>query len=110
MDVINWKEELLPYQQAVDEMIVKFKSIQREFKKKEIHSPIEQINGRVKTISSILEKAAKKNIPVSKALEKLEDIAGVRIICRFVEDIDKVVSIIKKETISICKFLKKKIT
>lgn len=96
MDVINWKEELLPYQQAVDEMIIKFKSIQREFKRKGIHSPIEQVDGRVKAISSILDKANKRNIPSNKALEKLEDIAGIRIICRFVEDIDRVVALIRE--------------
>lgn len=96
MEVINWREELLPYQQAVDEMIVKFKSLQREFNRMQIHSPIEQVEGRVKAISSILEKAAKRNIPSYLVFKKLEDIAGIRIICRFVEDIEKVVSLIKE--------------
>lgn len=95
MDIINWKEALLPYEQAVDELIIKFKSIQREFKRMEMHSPIEQVDGRVKAISSIMDKANKRNIPVNKALDKIEDIAGIRIICRFVEDIDKVASLIR---------------
>lgn len=63
MEIINWKEALLPYEQAVDELVVKFKSIQKEYDKLQMHSPIEQVNGRVKTISSIMDKANKRNIP-----------------------------------------------
>lgn len=50
----------------------------------------------MKTISSILEKAQKKEIPIEEIEDRIDDIAGVRIICQFVEDIDKVVEIIKK--------------
>lgn len=95
-DIINWQEELLPYQQAMEEIITKFRSIQREYKIKQKHCPIEQVDGRVKTITSIMDKANKRGIPITRALEKLEDVAGVRIICRFVEDIYKVVDIIRR--------------
>lgn len=96
MEIINWREELLPFEQAVDELVIKFKSIRREYIRKQLHSPIEQVEGRVKSVSSILDKANKRNIPVNKALYTLEDIAGVRIICRFVEDIDKVVALARE--------------
>ena len=46
--------------------------------------------GRVKSVSSILEKMQRKNIPFERMEEEVEDIAGVRIICQFVEDIEKV--------------------
>ena len=45
---------------------------------------------------SILEKAQKKKIPFEMIEEEMEDIAGIRIICQFVEDIDKVAQIIEK--------------
>jgi len=96
MEIINWKEVLLPYEQVVDELIVKFKSIKREYTMKGIHSPIEEVNGRVKSISSIIDKANKRNIPLERVFDKLEDISGIRIICRFVEDIEKVLSLIKE--------------
>ena len=96
MEIINWKEVLLPYEQAVDELIVKFNNIKREYKMKELHSPIELVDGRVKAIASIIDKANKRNIPLDCVFDKLEDISGVRIICRFVEDIDKVVSLIRE--------------
>lgn len=98
MEIQLWREILDPYVLAVDELVVKFNHIIDEYRKMGDYSPIEQVNGRVKTISSILEKAQKKNIALDNMEEEIEDIAGIRIICQFVEDINKVVEIIKKRT------------
>jgi putative GTP pyrophosphokinase len=98
MEIQLWREILDPYGLAVDELVVKFNHIIDEYRKMGGYSPIEQVNGRVKTISSILEKAQKKQINLEDIEEKVEDIAGIRIICQFVEDINKVVEIIKKRT------------
>ncbi len=95
MEIINWNELFIPYEQTVDELIAKFKGIGKQFKKLNQHSPIENVEGRVKTKSSILEKTNKKNISLDEITDKIEDIAGIRIICRFVEDIDKVISLIR---------------
>lgn len=95
MDIINWKQELLPFEQAVDELAVKFRAIKRCFERQSKHSPIESVEGRVKTVASIIEKSNKRNIALDKALDVLEDIAGIRIICRFVEDIYRVADIIR---------------
>ena len=96
MEIQLWREILDPYELAVDELIVKFNHIIREHQNVGAYSPIEQVDGRVKKISSILEKAQKKKIELDEIEEKIEDIAGIRIICQFVEDIDRVVEIIKK--------------
>ena len=95
MGITNWNTELLPYEQAVDEIVLKLKSVRRDFLRRQLHSPIEQVEGRVKSIASIIAKANDRNIPIDKALDVLEDIAGIRIICRFVEDIEKVVNMIR---------------
>lgn len=95
MAVIDWKIFLLPYEQAVEEMKVKFKSIRTELRTKNEYSPIEFVTGRVKQISSIIEKANKFDIPISRIDEEIEDIAGLRIMCQFVDDIHKVVDIIR---------------
>lgn len=95
MDIINWKEALFPYEQATNELYVKFNSIKKEFTSLDQHSPIELVQTRVKSISSILDKANKKDIPLNKIFESIEDIAGVRITCKFVEDIYKVVQLIR---------------
>lgn len=98
MEIQLWREILDPYALAVNELIVKFNHIIEEYKHVGAYSPIEQVTGRVKTISSILEKSQKKNMDLEYFEDKIEDIAGIRIICQFVEDIYKVVDIIKKRS------------
>jgi putative GTP pyrophosphokinase len=95
LEINNWKAMLIPYTQAVEELKVKFKSIRTELLSMDEYSPIEFVTGRVKKISSILDKAKKKNIPIEEIEEKIEDIAGIRIMCQFVEDIYKVIEIVR---------------
>lgn len=98
MEIQLWREILEPYALAVDEMLVKFNHIIAAYRKAGMYSPIEQVTGRVKTISSILEKAQKKNIDIEHMETAIEDIAGIRIICQFVDDIYKVVELIKNRS------------
>lgn len=93
--ILDWKRILIPYEQAVEELKIKFKSIRNGFKRADEYSPIEFVTGRVKEISSILEKARKLNVPLENIDTGIEDIAGIRIMCQLVEDIDKVVNLIK---------------
>lgn len=96
MDGRDWGKFLIPYEQAVEELKVKFKSIRVEFKKREEYSPIEFVTGRVKRVSSILEKAKRLNVPMEKLEEGIEDIAGIRIMCQFVEDIEQMAALIRE--------------
>ena len=98
MEIQLWREILDPYALAVNEIITKFNHIIDEYKHVGEYSPIELVTGRVKTISSILEKAQKKEIDLTHFEDSIDDIAGIRIICQFVEDIYKVVDIIKKRS------------
>jgi putative GTP pyrophosphokinase len=86
MDDKEWELFLAPYHQAVEELKVKFKGIRSLYDYEIDHSPIEFVTGRVKPIESIKEKAKRKNIPLHK-IETIQDIAGLRIMCQFVEDI-----------------------
>lgn len=95
METRLWREMLMPYYAAVEELKMKFKHIAKEFRDMGVYSPIETVKGRVKRIPSILEKAQKKDIDLEKIEEEIQDIAGVRIICQFVEDIEAVVEIIR---------------
>lgn len=98
MDIINWKDFLMPYNQCVEELVIKFKGIEKEYKTRGIHSPIEDVQGRVKKIGSILDKAKRKNIGYSQIEDKIEDIAGIRILCKFEDDIFQIVELIKQRT------------
>ena len=95
MEIQLWREILNPYELAVKEVMTKFNHLIKEHRDRGLYSPIEQVEGRVKTISSILEKCQKKKIDLEDIEERISDLAGVRVICQFVEDIDKVVEIIR---------------
>ncbi|HBZ52389.1 MAG TPA: GTP pyrophosphokinase [Eubacterium sp.] len=106
MEIQLWKDILAPYELAVNEITVKFEHIIKEYRGKGMYSPIEQVVGRVKSVSSILDKAQKKNFSIDEITEKIEDIAGIRIICQFYEDIFKVVDMIKSRSdmkVKVCK-------
>ena len=96
MAINDWKNFLMPYEQAVEEIKIKLKSIRKEFRRRNEYSPVEFVTGRVKEVSSILEKANKFEIPIDRVGYELEDIAGIRIMCQFVDDIDRVVEILRE--------------
>ena len=98
MEIQLWRSILCPYELAVRELIVKFEHIISEHRENDLYSPIEQVSGRVKSVSSILEKMQRKHIPMERMEEEVEDIAGIRIICQFEEDIDTVAAMIQKRT------------
>ena len=86
-ELIDWKKLLLPYECAVEELKVKFKNIRKELRANGQYSPIEFVTGRVKKVTSILEKVKRMDIEVEEIEDKIEDIAGMRIMCQMVEDI-----------------------
>lgn len=91
----HWDLFLAPYKQAIDEMKVKLKGMRGQFTMQSEHSPIEFVTGRVKPIASILDKATRKGISLEKLEEEMQDIAGVRMMCQFVDDIHRVVEILR---------------
>lgn len=77
------------YRCAIMEIETKFKVLNEQFSLEYDRNPIESIKTRVKSMDSIIKKVRRKKIPLS--LESLEqninDIAGVRVVCSFPEDI-----------------------
>ena len=98
MEIQLWRSILCPYELAVRELIVKFEHIISEHRENDLYSPIEQVSGRVKSVSSILEKMQRKHIHMERMEEEVEDIAGIRIICQFEEDIETVASLIQNRS------------
>lgn len=91
----SWDDFLAPYKQAVEELKVKLKGLRKQFERENIHSPIEFVTGRVKPIVSILDKASQKDIPIDKLGTEIQDIAGLRMMCQFVDDIEQVVELLR---------------
>lgn len=77
------------YQCAIMEIETKFRVLNQEYSLEYDRNPIEGIKTRVKSYESILKKIRKKNIPINleSIEENIRDIAGVRVICSFPEDI-----------------------
>lgn len=98
MELQMWKEILNPYALAVDELELKFNHMIKEYKQQGLYSPIEEVSGRVKSISSIISKAQKKGIDMNRIVEDVEDIAGIRLICQFTNDIYAVVDLIRSRS------------
>ncbi len=92
----HWDLFLAPYKQAVEELKVKLKGMRSQFELEGNYSPIEFVTGRVKPIASILDKANQKGIPLERLESEMQDIAGLRMMCQFVDDISKVVELIRK--------------
>ena len=95
----QWEIFLSPYKQAVDELKIKLKGMRSQFGIMSANSPIEFVTGRVKPVASIYDKALAKGIPFEPTAHlgnELQDIAGVRIMCQFVDDIATVTELIRQ--------------
>ncbi|KGP74344.1 GTP pyrophosphokinase [Pontibacillus yanchengensis] len=93
---MNWEMFLAPYNQAVDELKVKLKGMRAQYEYGSTHSPIEFVTGRVKPIQSILAKARERNIAYPDLEDEIQDIAGLRVVCQFVDDIYTVVGMLRQ--------------
>ena len=77
------------YTCAIMEIETKFKVLNRQFSLEQDHNPIETIKTRLKSVESIINKLKQKNLPFNvESVEKnLHDVAGIRVICPFIQDI-----------------------
>ncbi|MDX1807225.1 MAG: GTP pyrophosphokinase family protein [Paenisporosarcina sp.] len=94
----QWERFLEPYKQAVDELKVKLKGMRMQFEIENTNSPIEFVTGRVKPLASIYDKTLEKGIsfePSEQLAHELPDIAGLRMMCQFVDDIETVVELLR---------------
>ncbi|RKJ60849.1 GTP pyrophosphokinase family protein [Butyricicoccus sp. 1XD8-22] len=95
----QWDVFLSPYKQAVDELKIKLKGMRSQFGIRGNTSPIEFVTGRVKPLASIYDKSLEKGIPFEpseRLAEEMQDIAGLRIMCQFVDDITTVTNLIRQ--------------
>lgn len=77
------------YRCAIMEIETKFKVLNEQFSLEYDRNPIESIKTRVKSIEGIVRKVRKKEIPLTihSIEQNINDIAGVRVVCSFPEDI-----------------------
>ena len=95
---IEWEEFLDPYIQAVGELKIKLRGVRKQYRKQQRHSPIEFVTGRVKPIESIKEKMVLRGIREENIEQEMQDIAGLRVMVQFVDDVDEVLEVLRNRT------------
>ena len=93
------QQSMALYESGIQEVRTKLEILQREAHSRHTHNPIETIKSRVKNIFSILEKLERKGFEVSMASirENLHDVAGIRVICPYIDDIYTVAESIRRQ-------------
>ena len=87
--VEEWEELVACYKCALMEMTTRFEVLNEQFAIGCDQNPIETIKARLKKPHSIYEKLKGMGAPltVSSIEENIEDVAGIRVICSFMNDI-----------------------
>ncbi len=88
---MNYRRLMSYYRCALKEIETKFNVLDEEYSLQKDRNPINGIKTRLKSFSSIIEKLQRKHLEISvnSIEENLDDIAGIRIICSFVDDVYK---------------------
>lgn len=89
-----------PYEDARQMMLTRLDVLNHTLYQETDGHPIHNIQERIKSKSSIEGKLIRKNkeITVDNAKDYLQDIAGIRVICYFVDDVYNLVSILKQQS------------
>lgn len=84
------------YAAAIREIDTRLQNLDSEFSLKYKHNPIHHIESRVKSLPSIIKKLHSLGCPISisNAKKVLHDIAGVRVVCCYVDDIYKIANLL----------------
>ena len=87
--MVEYKELMMMYTCAIKEVKTKFDVLNTEFNVRYRRNPIEFISTRLKRTSSIAEKLQHKGLAMTpqNIEENLNDVAGVRVICAYIDDI-----------------------
>ena len=90
---------MMHYRCAIMEVETKLKILDAEFSQEHNRNPFEFIKTRLKSPMSIFQKLRKKGYPVTvESIEKyLNDVAGVRVICSFPDDIYRLADLLSRQ-------------
>ena len=95
----QWNSVMFLYESALKAINTKIEILNEEFIHMYGHTPIEHIKSRVKTPDSIVKKMKRNGyeVTIENMVEKLSDIAGIRIICSFNQDIYQIADMIARQ-------------
>ena len=95
----QFQQAMMRYTCAIREVKTKLEVLNDELSVKNQRNPIEMIKSRVKKPKSIVEKLQRRGFEISlESMEKnLDDVAGIRIICSFLDDIYEVADMLIRQ-------------
>ncbi len=95
----GFQEFMMMYNCAIREVRTKFEVLNDDFSVTYKRNPIEMIKSRIKKPASIMEKLKRKgfSLNMESILSNLNDVAGVRVICSFIDDIYEVAEMFSRQ-------------
>lgn len=87
------------YQAAIREVQTKLEILDDEFQMKHRRNPIHHMHSRMKTVESMMDKLRRKQaeLTIESAVVNLTDIAGIRVICSYVQDVYTVANLLTSQ-------------
>ena len=88
------------YEGAMYEISTKLEILDSEFQVRFSHDPIHHMERRLKSVHSIFEKLQRRNLEIStrSIRDNLFDVAGIRVICNYCDDVYSVAQYLSKQT------------
>lgn len=98
-DVEQFHRLMMEYSSAIMEVETRLRVLNEEFSLEYNRNPFESIKSRLKSPASIYEKLERKGYPVTveNIREYLKDVAGLRVICSFPDDIYRLAELLVKQ-------------
>ncbi|MDF2615971.1 MAG: pyrophosphokinae, partial [Sedimentibacter sp.] len=92
-------EMRLLYNSAIKQISTKLEILNEEFNVKHARNPIHHVEARLKSPQSIIKKLNMKNMDISiTAAKQLNDIAGIRVVCGYLDDVYKISEMLLTQT------------
>ncbi|MCI8484353.1 MAG: response regulator [Lachnospiraceae bacterium] len=97
--VKSFNRLMMKYRAAIMEVETRMQVLNEDFSHEYNRNPFESIKSRLKSPSSIYEKLARKGFPITveSIRENLTDVAGLRVICSFPDDIYRLADLFTRQ-------------
>ena len=98
-EALQFRELMMMYSCAIREVKTKLEVLNDDLAIRNQRNPIQMIKSRVKKPTSILEKLKRRGYPITvqSVFENLYDVAGIRVICSFIDDIYLVAEMLARQ-------------
>lgn len=95
----QYREAMQIYEAAIETIRSKLEVLDRDFKTRYAYNPIHHIDSRLKSPESISGKLKRKGLPqtLEAAEANFHDIAGVRVVCNYVDDIYRIANVLLRQ-------------